>query len=157
LTAGVKILSGWYHWLKRDAAPGVDGMTWDAYGDGLEARLRDLENRIHKGSYRAQPSLHAYIAKPDGRPRLLGIARGARLRHDAALEDKIVQRATVEVLNAIYETDCFGFSYGFRPQRRIRSGGARGRQAGDLRLPGLYPYLHADAAGRLSAVPPPAA
>jgi RNA-directed DNA polymerase len=97
-----------YHWLKRDAAPGVDGMTWDAYGEGLDARLRDLESRIHRGSYRAQPSIRAYIPKPDGRQRPLGIA---------ALEDKIVQRAVVEVLNAIYETDFLGFSYGFRPGR----------------------------------------
>lgn len=97
-----------YGWLKRDAAPGVDGMTWDAYGEGLGARLRDLESRIHKGSYRAQPSLRAYIPKPDGRQRPLGIA---------ALEDKIVQRAVVEVLGAIYETDFLGFSYGFRPGR----------------------------------------
>jgi retron-type reverse transcriptase len=97
-----------YHWLKRDAAPGVDGMTWDAYGEGLDARLRDLEARIHRGSYRAQPSLRGYIPKPDGRQRPLGIA---------ALEDKIVRRAVVEVLNAIYETDFLGFSYGFRPGR----------------------------------------
>jgi RNA-directed DNA polymerase len=68
-----------YHWLKRDAAPGVDGITWGAYGEGLDARLRDLEARIHRGSYRAQPSLRAYIPKPDGRQRPLGIA---------ALEDK---------------------------------------------------------------------
>jgi RNA-directed DNA polymerase len=97
-----------YHWLKRDAAPGVDGMTWDAYGVGLDARLCDLETRIRRGSYRAQPSLRAYIPKPDGRQRPLGIA---------ALEDKIVQRAVVEVLNAIYEMDFLGFSYGFRPGR----------------------------------------
>jgi group II intron reverse transcriptase/maturase len=97
-----------YFWLKRDAAPGVDGMTWDAYGEGLEVRLRDLESRIHLGSYRAQPSLRAYIPKPDGRQRPLGIA---------ALEDKVVQRAVVEVLNAIYEQDFVGFSYGFRPGR----------------------------------------
>ena len=97
-----------YHWLKREAAPGVDGMTWDAYGEGLEARLCDLESRIHRGSYRAQPSLRAYIPKPDGRQRPLGIA---------ALEDKVVQRAVVEVLNAIYEADFLGFSYGFRPGR----------------------------------------
>jgi RNA-directed DNA polymerase len=101
-----------YHWLKRDAAPGVDGVTWDAYGEGLEVRLRDLEARIHRGSYRAQPSLRAYIPKPDGRQRPLGIA---------ALEDKIVQRAVVEVLNAIYETDFLGFSYGFRPGQAFRS------------------------------------
>jgi RNA-directed DNA polymerase len=104
-----------YHWLKRDAAPGVDGMTWDAYGEGLQARLRDLESRIHLGSYRAQPSLRAYIPKPDGRQRPLGIA---------ALEDKIVQRAVVEVLNAISEQDFVGFSYGFRPRLAIPSGGA---------------------------------
>jgi RNA-directed DNA polymerase len=103
-----KLLHQAYHWLKREAAPGVDGMTWDAYGEGLEARLRDLESRIHRGSYRAQPSLRAYIPKPDGRQRPLGIT---------ALEDKVVQRAVVEVLNAIYETDFLGFSYGFRPGR----------------------------------------
>ena len=80
-----------YYWLKRDAAPDVDGMTWDAYGEGLEARLRDLESRIHLGSYRAQLGLRAYIPKPDGRQRPLGIA---------AFEDKVVQRAVVEVLNA---------------------------------------------------------
>ena len=97
-----------HFWLKRDAAPGVDGMTWYAYGEGLDARLRDLESRIHKGTDRVQPSPRAYIPKPDGRQRPLGIA---------ALEDKIVQRALVEVLNAIYETDFLGFSYGFRPGR----------------------------------------
>ena len=98
-----------YHWLKREAAPGVDGMTWDAYGGRARRRwLRDLESRIHRGSYRAQPSLRAYIPKPDGRQRPLEIA---------ALEDKVVQRAVVEVLNAIYETDFLGFSYGFRPGR----------------------------------------
>ena len=96
-----------YYWLKQDAAPGVDGMTWEAYGHGLEVRLCDLESRVHRGSYRAQPSLRAYIPKPDGRQRPLGIA---------ALEDKIVQRAVVEVLNAIYETDFLSSSYmGFGP------------------------------------------
>src|ERR1019366_3090609 len=104
----VALLRRSYYWLKRDAAPGVDGMTWEAYGEGLDARLCDLEARIHRGSYRAQPSLRAYIPKPDGRQRPLGIA---------ALEDKIVQRAMVEVLNAIYETDFLGYSYGFRPGR----------------------------------------
>jgi RNA-directed DNA polymerase len=121
-----------YRWLKRDAAPGVDGMTWDAYGEGLDARLCDLEARIHRGSYRAQPSLRAYIPKPDGRQRPLGIA---------ALEDKIVQRAMVEVLNAIYETDFLGFSHGFRPPRLRRgrfTGTARrvGRARGGHREPG---------------------
>ena len=97
-----------YHWLKRDAAPGVDGMTWEVYGEGLAGRLIDLESRIHRGAYRAQPSRRVFIPKPDGRQRPLGIA---------SLEDKIVQRAVVEVLNAIYETDFLGFSYGFRPGR----------------------------------------
>jgi retron-type reverse transcriptase len=83
-------------------------MTWEAYGEGLEDRLIDLESRIHRGAYRAQPSRRVYIPKPDGRQRPLGIA---------ALEDKVVQRAVVEVLNAIYETDFLGFSYGFRPGR----------------------------------------
>lgn len=94
--------------LKRDAASGVDGMTWREYGEDLEARLEDLHGRIHRGAYRAQPSRRKYIPKPDGRQRPLGIA---------ALEDKIAQGAVVEVLNAIYEEDFLGFSYGFRPGR----------------------------------------
>ena len=97
-----------YHWLRRDAAPGVDGMTWAEYGDDLAERIVDLHGRIHRGSYRAQPSRRTFIPKPDGRQRPLGIA---------ALEDKIVQRAIVAVLNAIYEADFLGFSYGFRPGR----------------------------------------
>ena len=97
-----------YRWLQRDAAAGVDGMTWAEYGEGLADRLADLHGRVHRGSYRAQPSRRSYIPKPDGRQRPLGIA---------ALEDKIVQRAMVEVLNAIYEADFLGFSYGFRPGR----------------------------------------
>jgi group II intron reverse transcriptase/maturase len=97
-----------YSWLKRDAAAGVDGVTWDDYGTDLDRRLADLHARVHRGSYRAQPSQRRYIPKPDGRQRPLGIA---------ALEDKIVQRAVVEVLNAIYEEDFLGFSYGFRPKR----------------------------------------
>ena len=97
-----------YFALEREAAPGVDGVTWEDYGDDLEARLEDLHDRIHRGAYRAQPSRRRYIPKPDGRQRPLGIA---------ALEDKIVQRALVEVLNAIYEEDFLGFSYGFRPGR----------------------------------------
>lgn len=104
----VALLEQAYHWLKRDAAPGVDGMTWAEYGDGLADRLADLHQRVHRGSYRAQPSRRTFIPKPDGRQRPLGIA---------SLEDKIVQRAVVEVLNAIYEADFLGFSYGFRPGR----------------------------------------
>jgi group II intron reverse transcriptase/maturase len=83
-------------------------MTWDEYGEDLERRLEDLHGRIHRGAYRAQPSRRRFIPKPDGRQRPLGIA---------ALEDKVVQRALVEVLNAIYEEDFLGFSYGFRPGR----------------------------------------
>jgi group II intron reverse transcriptase/maturase len=97
-----------YWAIRPQAAPGVDGVTWDAYGRDLEAKLRDLHTRIHSGSYRARPSRRVYIPKADGRLRPLGIA---------ALEDKIAQRAVVEVLNAIYEVDFAGFSYGFRPGR----------------------------------------
>src|SRR5450756_1452727 len=104
----VDLLRDSFFALKRQAAPGVDGVTWQEYETGLEDRLIDLHSRVHRGAYRAQPSLRAYIPKPDGRQRPLGIA---------ALEDKIVQRAMVEVLNAIYETDFLGYSYGFRPGR----------------------------------------
>ena len=104
----VDLLRQAYFWLKPEAAPGVDGVTWAEYGQGLEDQLRDLHGRVHRGSYRALPSRRRYIPKPDGRQRPLGIA---------ALEDKIVQRALVEVLNAIYEEDFLGFSYGFRPGR----------------------------------------
>src|SRR3954467_14474021 len=94
--------------LAPKAAPGVDGVTWTGYGVDLEANLRDLHIRVHRGAYRARPSRRVFIPKPDGRLRPLGVA---------ALEDKILQRALVEVLNAIYETDFLGFSYGFRPGR----------------------------------------
>jgi group II intron reverse transcriptase/maturase len=94
--------------IRPQAAPGVDGMTWRAYGEDLEANLRDLHQRVHRGAYQARPSRRVYIPKADGRQRPLGIA---------TLEDKIVQRAVVEVLNAIYEEDFLGFSYGFRPGR----------------------------------------
>jgi group II intron reverse transcriptase/maturase len=97
-----------YWAIRPKAAPGVDGITWADYRQDLEENLRDLHARVHSGSYRAKPSLRAYIPKPDGRQRPLGIA---------ALEDKILQRAVVEVLNAIYEQDFVGFSYGFRPGR----------------------------------------
>ncbi len=94
--------------LRPQAAPGVDGVTWRAYGRDLERNLHDLHGRVHRGAYRARPSRRAYIPKADGRQRSLGVA---------ALEDKIVQRAVVEVLNALYEQDFLGFSYGFRPGR----------------------------------------
>jgi len=104
----VDLLSKAYRWLKRDAAAGVDGVTWQGYGVDLQAKLADLHGRIHRRAYRAQPSRRRMIPKPDGRERPLGIA---------SLEDKIVQRALVEVLNAIYEPEFLGFSYGFRPGR----------------------------------------
>jgi RNA-directed DNA polymerase len=94
--------------LQRDAAAGVDGQTWRSYGESLEANLQDLSGRLKRGAYRAQPVRRAFIPKADGRLRPLGVP---------ALEDKIVQRAVVEVLNGIYETDFLGFSYGFRPGR----------------------------------------
>ncbi len=97
-----------YRALNPRAAVGVDGVTWRDYGQGLEDNLQDLYRRVHSGSYRAKPSRRAYIAKADGRLRPLGIA---------ALEDKILQRAVVEVLAAVYETDFLGFNYGFRPGR----------------------------------------
>jgi RNA-directed DNA polymerase len=94
--------------LKRDAAPGVDGVTWQDYEADLERKLVDLRDRVHRGAYRAQPSRRRYIPKPNGKQRPLAVA---------ALEDKIVQRAVLAVLNAIYEEDFLGFSYGFRPKR----------------------------------------
>ena len=104
----VELLRTAYFSLKREVAPGVDGTTWKEYGQDLEAKLVDLHGRVHRGAYRALPSRRKLIQKEDGRARPLGIA---------ALEDKIVQRAVVEVLNAIYEQDFLGFSYGFRPGR----------------------------------------
>ena len=94
--------------LKRDAASGADGVTWREYEVGLEERLADLASRLARGAYRAKPVRRVYIPKPDGRQRPIGVP---------ALEDKIVQRAVVDVLNAIYEADFVGFSYGFRPGR----------------------------------------
>jgi RNA-directed DNA polymerase len=94
--------------LKRDAAPGIDGLTWQDYEADLDRRIEDLHKRVHGGTYQALPSRRRYIPKPDGRQRPLAIA---------ALEDKIVQKATVAVLNEIYEQDFLGFSYGFRPKR----------------------------------------
>jgi RNA-directed DNA polymerase len=97
-----------YFRMKKEAAPGVDGETWQHYGEELERKLQDLSERLKRGAYRAKPVRRVYIPKADGRQRPLGVT---------ALEDKIVQRAAVEVLNAIYETDFLGFSYGFRPGR----------------------------------------
>jgi RNA-directed DNA polymerase len=97
-----------YQAIRPQAAAGVDGVTWASYGVNLEANLQGLHRRVHSGAYRVSPSRRAYISNADGRLRPLGIA---------TLEDKIVQRAVVEVLNAIYEEDFLGFSYGFRPGR----------------------------------------
>src|SRR5262250_2895180 len=94
--------------LKRDAAPGVDGVTWRAYETDLDLKLTDLASRVQRGAYRALPSRRTYIPKADGRQRPLAVM---------ALEDKIVQKATVAVLNCIYEEQFLGFSYGFRPKR----------------------------------------
>src|SRR5215510_13976885 len=104
----IDLLRESFYSLKRKAAPGVDGVTWHEYETGLEERLIDLHGRVHRGAYRALPSRRKYIEKSDGRQRPLGIA---------ALEDKIVQAATVTILNQIYEEDFLGFSYGFRPGR----------------------------------------
>jgi retron-type reverse transcriptase len=104
----VERLRSAYLALKRDAAAGIDGQTWQQYGKALEANLQDLAARIKRGAFRASPVRRAYIPKADGRQRPLGVP---------TLEDKIVQRAVVEVLNAIYEQDFLGFSYGFRPKR----------------------------------------
>ena len=104
----VDLLRSSYHKLKKGTAPGVDGVTWREYGRDLEARLRDLHGRIHRGAYQARPSRRVWIPKADGRQRPLGIA---------ALEDKVVQHAVGTVLNHIWEEDFLGFSYGFRPGR----------------------------------------
>jgi group II intron reverse transcriptase/maturase len=104
----IELLDEAFSELKENAAPGIDGLTWREYELDLELNLGDLHARIHRGAYRALPSRRVYIPKSDGRQRPLAVA---------ALEDKIVQRATTAVLNAIYEEDFLGFSYGFRPGR----------------------------------------
>jgi RNA-directed DNA polymerase len=97
-----------YYGVKRSAAPGIDGESWQAYGERLEENLQDLSDRLKRGAYRAKPVKRSRIPKPDGRQRPIGLP---------VLEDKIVQRAMVAVLNEIYEQEFLGFSYGFRPQR----------------------------------------
>jgi len=97
-----------YRAISPNAAPGVDGVTWRDYGTDLEANLSDLHARVQRGAYRAMPTRRVFIPKTDGRLRPLGVA---------ALEDKVLQRAVVEVLSAVYEEDFRGFSYGFRPGR----------------------------------------
>jgi RNA-directed DNA polymerase len=104
----IDLLEEVFYELKMNAAPGVDGLTWEEYEADFDRRIEDLHARVHRGAYRALPSRRVYIPKPDGRRRPLAVA---------ALEDKIVQRAAAAVLNAIYEEDFLGFSYGFRPGR----------------------------------------
>jgi RNA-directed DNA polymerase len=104
----IDLLEEAFYELKEDAAPGVDRLTWKDYEADLEPKLEDLHDRVHRGAYRALPSRRVYIPKPDGRQRPLAVA---------ALEDKIVQRAVVALLNAIYDEDFVGISYGFRPGR----------------------------------------
>ena len=97
-----------FYGLKRNAAAGVDGMTWKSYRKELETKLQELTGRLQRGAYRARPTRRTYIDKTDGRRRPLGVP---------ALEDKIVQRAVAEVMGAVFEVDFLGFSYGFRPER----------------------------------------
>lgn len=104
----LELLEESYYALKRNAAPGVDGVTWRQYEGDLETRLGELHERVHRGNYRAQPSRRTYIPKADGSQRALGIA---------ALDDKIIQQAVVTILNQIYEEEFTGSSYGFRPGR----------------------------------------
>jgi len=104
----VDMLREAYFSLERRAAPGVDGETWRHYGEGLEEHLRDLSERLARGAYRASPTQRVYVPKSDGRQRPIGMP---------VLEDKLVQRATVAVLNQIYEAEFLGISYGFRPRR----------------------------------------
>ena len=117
---GLRFTTLWHHvyhidclWdaylsIKRHAAPGVDEQTWQQYGEDLEANLHDLSGRLQRGAYQAKPVLRTYVPKADGSQRPIGIP---------VLEDKIVQRAAVGILNNVYETDFKGFSYGFRPGR----------------------------------------
>lgn len=137
----VELLRAAFFGIKNGAKPGVDGMTWEQYEEGLEEDLRDLHSRLHRGAYRAKPSRRAYIPKSDGRQRPLGIA---------TLEDKIVQRAVTEVLNAIYEVDFLGFSYGFRPGRQAHQ--ALDVLAVRIRFKKISWILDADVRGYFDAI-----
>jgi RNA-directed DNA polymerase len=108
----VDLLGDSYRKLNPRAAPGVDDVTWAEYGNGLESRLADLHYRVHNGRYRAKPSKRIYIPKENGKDRPIGIA---------ALEDKIVEHAVVQLLTQIYEEEFLGFSYGFRPRRSVHN------------------------------------
>jgi len=104
----IDLLKRSYHSLERHSAPGIDGVAWQTYGENLEEKLKELHDKVHRGSYRAHPARRTYIPKADGSKRPLSIL---------CLEDKIVQQAVATVLEAIYEEDFLGFSYGFRPGR----------------------------------------
>jgi RNA-directed DNA polymerase len=121
--------------LKKDAAPGVDGMTWQEFDRDWQGNLRDLHERVQSGRYRAKPSRRVYVPKPDGSKRPLGVA---------SLEDKIVQRGVAEVLNAVYEADFRGFSYGFRPGRKPHDA----LDARDCNLNGVTPDKRGDTSDR---------
>ena len=128
--------------LKRDAAAGVDGVTWQDYEADLDRRIEDLSDRVHRGAYRAQPSRRRYIPKPDGRQRPLAVA---------ALEDKVVQRATTALLNAIYEEEFIGCGYGWIPPGRSQHDGLDALHVGiDSRK--VNHILDADIAGFFDAV-----
>jgi group II intron reverse transcriptase/maturase len=130
-----------FYSIKKKAAPGVDGVTWAQYEQGLDGRLADLHARLHRGAYQVKPSRRTYIPKPNGRQRPLGIA---------ALEDKIVQRAVAEVLKAISETDFLGFSYGFRPGRKAHD--ALDALAVGIRMKKVNWILDADIRGYFDAI-----
>jgi len=129
----IDLLKQSYFSLERDSAPGIDGVTWQAYGENLEEKLTELHDRVHKGSYRTRPARRTYIPKADGAQRPLAIL---------CLEDKVIQQAVATVLEAIYEEDFVGFSYGFRPGRGQH--GTKGiLSAPDVALatlPRLIPY-----------------
>ena len=127
--------------IKRNAQPGADGVTWEQYEAELERNIQQLHARLQRGAYRAKPSRRAYIPKPDGRQRPLGVA---------SLEDKIVQRAMTEVLNAIYEVDFLGFSYGFRPGRQAHE--ALDALAIAIRFKKISWVLDADIRGYFDAI-----
>jgi RNA-directed DNA polymerase len=130
-----------FYRIKRNASPGADGVTWGQYEAELERNIRDLHSRLQRGAYRVKPSRRAYIPKADGRKRPLGVA---------ALEDKIVQRTVAEVLNAIYETDFLGFSYGFRPGRRAHQ--ALDALAVGIRFKKISWILDADVRGYFDSI-----
>lgn len=130
-----------FYQIKKKAAPGIDGVTWEQYEREIDRNIADLQARLHRGAFRVKPSRRVYIPKLDGRKRPLGIA---------ALEDKIVQRAVAEILNAIYEMDFLGFSYGFRPGRKAHE--ALDALAVGIRTKKINWILDADIRGYFDAI-----